>query len=320
MTLTRRSFIITTSATTFYLGCGGRTAEAPPPQAAVPVAAPPVDVLTQMRTKLGSAPIEALKLADNLTMLYGPGGNVVVMNGPNGKIVVDTFVQPAWDKLKQTLDAMGNQPIKTLIDTHWHFDHTDNNAHFRGAGAQILAHENTKKRLSEAHDLLGMHFVPAPPQAMPTETFGAMYAIENEQIHLTHVAPAHTDTDIFVRYPKLNVLHMGDVFFNGMYPFIDASTGGHINGMIAGAQQGLKLADRRTKIVPGHGPLGDKAALTNFRDMLVTVRDRVAKMKKSGQTVEQVVAAKPSSDLDATWAKGMMPPGDFVAIVYNTLS
>lgn len=317
--LTRRSFIITTSATTFYLGCGGRTA-APPPQAAAPVAAPPVDVLTQMRTKLGSAPIETLKLADNLTMLYGPGGNVLVLNGPNGKIVVDTFVQPAWEKLKQALDAMGSQPIKTLIDTHWHFDHTDNNAHFRDAGAQIVAHENTKKRLSEAHDLLGMHFAPAPPRALPTETFGAMYAMENEQIHLTHVAPAHTDTDIFVRYPKLNVLHMGDVFFNGMYPFIDASTGGHINGMIAGAEQGLKLADRRTKIVPGHGPLGDKAALTNFRDMLVTVRNRVAKLKKSGQTVEQVVAAKPSSDLDATWAKGMMPPGDFVAIVYNTLS
>jgi cyclase len=107
---------------------------------------------------------------------------------------------------------------------------------------------------------------------------------------------------------------------NGMYPFIDASTGGHINGMIAGAEQGLKLADSRTKIVPGHGALGDKAALKTFRDMLATVRDRVAKLKKSGQTVEQVVAAKPSADLDATWAKGMMAPDDFVAIVYNTLS
>jgi cyclase len=315
MAVTRRAFIITSSATTFYLGCGGRTADAPAPQAALPV-----DALTQMRTKLGSAPIETLKLADNLTMLYGPGGNVVVMNGPNGKIVVDTFVLPAWEKLKNALDAMGNQPIKTLIDTHWHFDHTDNNAHFRDAGAQIVAHENTKKRLSEAHDLLGMHFAPAPPQALPTESFNALYAMENEQIHLTHVAPAHTDTDIFVRYPKLNVLHMGDVFFNGMYPFIDASTGGHINGMIAGADQGLKLADRRTKIVPGHGPLGDKATLTNFRDMLVTVRDRVAKLKKSGQSVEQVVAEKPSSDLDATWAKGMMSPSDFVSIVYNTLN
>src|SRR5207248_65143 len=118
----------------------------------------PGHAIDQMRAQMAAAPIEMMKLGDNLTLLSGPGGNVVVLTGQDGKIVVDSFVQPVWPKLKQLLDGMGGAPIKTLIDTHWHFDHTDNNASFHQAGAQILAHENTKKRLSETHDMLGMHF------------------------------------------------------------------------------------------------------------------------------------------------------------------
>ena len=131
-----------------------------------------------MRAQMGATPLETVKLSDNLTMLSGPGGNVVVLNGPDGKVVVDSFVQTAWAKLKQSLDGMGNGPIRWLIDTHWHFDHTDNNSNFRAAGAQILAHENTKKRLSETHDLLGMHFAPSPASALPTQTFTATHRLQ----------------------------------------------------------------------------------------------------------------------------------------------
>ena len=281
----------------------------------------PADPLTAARAQMAAAPIEAFKLSDTLTMLSGPGGNVVVLNGPDGKIVVDTFVQGVWPALKQRLDAMGSAPIKLAIDTHWHFDHTDNNESFRNAGAGILAHENTSKRLSESHDLLGMHFNPAPAAARPTDTFTQTRTIQanGERLDLGYIPPAHTDTDIYIHYTRANVLHLGDVFFNGIYPFIDVSTAGSINGTIAGAERMLKIANAATKIVPGHGPLGDRAALTKYRDVLVDVRDRVQKLKGAGRSLQEVVAAKPTADLDVTWGKGFMQPDDFVAIVYKTL-
>ena len=289
--------------------------------AAAGQAAKPADALTAMRTQIGSTPLESVTLTDNLTMLSGPGGNVVVLTGRDGKLVVDSFVQPAWTALKQRLDGMGSGRITALVDTHWHFDHADNNANFRKAGAEIVAHANTKKRLTESHDLLGAHFAPAPPEALPTQTFTASHSLDanGEQVALGYIPPAHTDTDVYVRFAKANVLHLGDLFFNGMYPFIDASTGGSINGMIGGTNLAMKLADNRTKIVPGHGPLGDLAALTKYRDMLVTVRDRVQKLKSGGQTLEQVLAAKPTSELDETWGKGFMNAANFLTIVYNTL-
>jgi cyclase len=283
--------------------------------------AAPADPIAAMRAQMGAAPIVQTKLADNLTLLSGPGGNVVVLNGPDGKIVVDSFVQPAWPKLKQILDGMGSGPIKLLIDTHWHFDHTDNNAALHAAGAPILAHENAKKRLMETHDVLGMHFTPAPAAALPTQTFrlSQKIAANGETLTLGYIPPAHTDGDIYVHYLKANVLHMADVFFNGMYPFMDAGTGGNINGQIAGAAKIMAMADSQTKIVPGHGPLGDKAALTKYHDMLIAVRDRVQKQKAAGKKLEEVIASKPTASFDAAWGKGMLNGDQFVGIVYSTL-
>ena len=277
--------------------------------------------LDQRRANIGAAPIATTRLAEGVVMLSGPGGNIVVLTGREGKVVVDSFVLPAWPRLKSTLDGLDTTTIRTLIDTHWHFDHADNNANFRAAGAGILAHENTRKRLSEKHDLLGMHFEPAPPEALPTETFADRHSVtvNGEQIILAHVPPAHTDTDIMVHFTKANVLHMGDLFFNGMYPFIDVSSRGNINGMIGSATRALQMADDRTKIVPGHGPVGDRAALQKYRTMMLTVRDRVRTQKAKGATIEQVQASKPTAEFDGDWGKAGMQAGDFVAIVYNTL-
>jgi glyoxylase-like metal-dependent hydrolase (beta-lactamase superfamily II) len=274
-----------------------------------------------MRAQMGAAPITSSALGPNLTMLAGPGGNVAVLIGADGKIVVDTFVQPAWASLKAALDKLGNQKIATAIDTHWHFDHADNNEAFRKEGAAIVAHDNTKKRMGEAHELLGSKIPASPAGALPTQTFSVTRRIDanGEQIMLGKIPNAHTDTDIYIKFQKANVLHLGDVFFNGMYPFIDATTGGSIGGMIDGVGFSMKQADASTKIVPGHGPLGDLKSLTAFRDMLVTARDRVAKLKKSGQTLQQVIAAQPTKDLDPVWGKGFFPPNDFVALVFNTL-
>ena len=143
--------------------------------------------------------------------------------------------------------------------------------------------------------------------------------MNGERIEAGRLPPAHTDTDAYVHFARANALHMGDVFFNGVYPFIDVGTGGSINGQIAGATLGLKLADASTKIVPGHGAVADKSALAAYRDMMVTVRDRVHKLKAAGRPLADVIAAKPTADLDAMWGKGFVPPSDFVAIVYNTL-
>lgn len=279
------------------------------------------DPLEAARAQMGAAPIETLRLADNVIMLSGPGGNVVALDGPDGKIIVDSFVQPAWPRLQQTLEAISNNRIRILIDTHWHFDHTDNNANVRSTGARIMAHENTKKRLEEEHDLLGMHFPPSPEEALPTQTFKTTQRMQvnGESLFMAYIPPAHTDTDIYVQYPRANVLHMGDTFFNGIYPFIDAGTGGNIDGMINAATMALGMVDASTQIVPGHGPLGNRASLTQYRDVLVTIRDRVQKLKSEGRTVEEVVAARPSAEFDAAWGGGIMMPDVFVGIVYSTL-
>ncbi|HTQ96135.1 MAG TPA: MBL fold metallo-hydrolase [Candidatus Acidoferrum sp.] len=284
---------------------------------------PPSDSLAAMRAQMGGIPIQSQPLAENLTLLSGPGGNVVVLNGPDGKIVVDTFLQPAWPKLKETLDGMGNAPLKTVIDTHWHVDHTDNNANLRAAGATVVAHENTKKRMTEPHDnaLFGLHFPASPAAALPQQTFSSSQKLQanGEIMTLQYFQPAHTDSDIYIYFQKANVIHMGDTFFNGFYPVIDASTGGKINGMIAAADKILPLADNNTKIVPGHGPLGNKAELTRYRDMLVVARDRVQKLKAAGKSVDEIAASKPFADLEDTWGKGFFNGDVFVKMVYTSL-
>jgi cyclase len=290
------------------------------------------ELVASMRAKFNAAPIQTQKLADNVTMLSGPGGTVVVLNGPDGKFVVDTFVAPAWPKLKKALDGIDNAPVKYVIDTHWHFDHTDNNAPLHAAGATVLAHENTKKRMSEPHDqpvlyrgpdgaLHDLHFDPSPAEALPQQTFAASYKLQanGETLALQHLAPAHTDTDIYVHFQKAGVIQMGDTFFNGMYPYIDPGTGGKIDGMIAAADKILSLAGNSTRIVAGHGPLGNKADLAKSRDLLVTARDRVQKLKSAGKSAQEAVAEKPFADLEPVWGKGIINGDQFVQVVYLAL-
>jgi cyclase len=322
--MTRRELMRATAAL-----AGGAIAARFYPAALVRAASPgfpqnsPTEQVTAMRAKFGANPIEVQKLTDSLTLLSGPGGNVVVLNGADGKLIGDTFVQPAWPHLKAALDNISNAPIKTVIDTHWHFDHADNNAPLRAAGATLVAHENTKKRMSETHTLavLNLTFPASPADALPQQTFKETHKItaNGETVSLVHIPPAHTDSDIYLHFEKANVLQAGDVFFNGFYPYIDNGTGGSVSGMIAGATKVLAVADNNTKIVPGHGPLGNKADLTKSRDMLITVRERLQKLKSSGKTVEEAVAAKPLDDLDAAWGKGLFNSDTFIQIAYPAL-
>jgi glyoxylase-like metal-dependent hydrolase (beta-lactamase superfamily II) len=281
------------------------------------------DRVAQMRAQAGSIPVQTQKLRENIYMLYGSGGNMLVLTGPEGKVLVDSSFAAAAPKVIAALAAIDAMALKLLINTHWHFDHTDGNAAMHDAGATIISHENTLKRLSSPQDIAAfqMHFDAAPTAAWPRRTFTDKFSLyyNGERLDLGYILPAHTDGDIYVRYQKGNVLHAGDVWFNGTYPFIDPSSGGNIDGMVAGSAQCLTQADADTIIVPGHGSAGNKADFTKYHEMLGTVRDRVQKQKSSGKTLPEVVAAKPTADLDAEWGKGNVTGDFFTALVYQTL-
>jgi cyclase len=281
------------------------------------------DRVAQFRAQIGAIPIQSQPLAENITLLAGPGGNVVVLHGSDGLVVVDTFVAPAWPKFQESLKGLGGAPVKFVINTHWHFDHTDNNAAFRAGGATLVAHANTKLRMTQPHHLavLELDFPPSPAAALPQRVFKDGYKLEanGERLAVTHVPPAHTDSDVVVRFEQANVLHTGDVFFNGFYPYIDGSTGGRVDGVIEATDRLLSLADSDTKIVPGHGPLGTKADLAKYRDMVSKAADRVRKLKASGKSVDEAIAAKPFADLEADWGKGRLNGDGFVKVVYLTL-
>jgi cyclase len=285
--------------------------------------APSNERVAQMKAQAAGLPVQSQKLRDNIYMLSGGFGNIVILTGPEGKVMVDSGYSSVATKVTAALAAIDNAPLKYLINTHWHFDHTDGNAPMHDAGATILSHENTLKRLSSPQDIAAfqMHFDAAPPAARPTRTFTDKFTLyfDNEQIESGYIPPAHTDGDIYVHFVKGNVLHAGDVYFNGLYPFIDGSTGGNINGMIEGSARCLAIADADSVIVPGHGPAGNKGTLTKYHDMLTTVRDRVRAQKTAGKSLQEVVAAKPTADFDAEWGKGMLGPDLFVTLVYSTL-
>jgi cyclase len=282
------------------------------------------DPLAAFRAQIGATPIQTQQLGENLTLLSGPGGNVVVLHGSDGLIVVDTFVAPAWPKLEESLKGLGGgAPVKFVINTHWHFDHTDNNAPLRAGGATVVAHENTKRRMSQPQRIamLDLDFPASTADALPQRVFKDAYKLEAnaERLEVSHVPPAHTDTDVILRFEHANLLHAGDVFFNGRYPLIDGSTGGKVDGMIAASDRLLRVADADTKIVPGHGRLATRADLVKYHDMLSTAADRVRKLKASGKSLEESIAAKPFTDLDGDWGGGRYKGDDFVKIVYLTL-
>lgn len=295
----------------------------PAPAPSPAPSSPNQGLLQSLRTAGSTTPIKTTKLTDTVFLLQGVGGNVVVHIGPDGKLMIDSSVATAARQIHDALEKLDAHPLKLLINTHWHFDHTDGNAAMHDEGAFIIAQENTRIRLSSPQniEILGASFPAAPTSGLPQQTFvdGEKLFFDNDELHLVHTPNAHTDSDIYVHFVNPNIIHAGDLWFNGMYPLIDYSSGGTINGMIRGVDEVIELANDKTKIVPGHGPLGDKTALAVYREMLATVANRVEKLKISGQTLEQVIAQKPTSDLDSTWGKGRLTPDMFVTVVYKTL-
>jgi len=267
--------------------------------------------------------IKAIPVAGTVTMLEGLGGNLAVSAGPDGLFMIDDQFAVMSDNIRKALSAIGQQPLRFILNTHWHGDHTGGNESFGKTGAVIVAQDNVRKRMSTEQFVkaLGQTVPPSPAIALPVVTFAeaVSFHLNGDDINVFHVAPAHTDGDSVVVFKNANVIHTGDVYFNGLYPFIDVSSGGSINGTIAAAERVLNLADDKTRIIPGHGPLSDKKSLAAYRDMLVIVRDRVTAAIKDGKTLEQVQAMKPTADLDAVWGKGFLTPDQFVMIAYASL-
>ena len=284
--------------------------------------APAVDRLTQMRSAGASTPIKTTKLYDNIWLLQGAGGNMAIQSGKDGNILIDSSFATAVPHIKEAIAAVSTDAPHALVNTHWHVDHVDGNEGMHAAGFHVIAHEKTKIRMAQPAEMKLFHMsIPAYPEsALPATTFaGSMHQNHNgDSIDLVHYDPAHTDTDIYIHFHNADVLHCGDIFFNKTYPFIDEGSGGSIGGTIDAARKSLTLAGDSTKIIPGHGPLGDKADLKKYADMLSAVRDKVAGFKKSGASEQEVIAKKPTADFDSEWLRSGSPDM-FVGIVYRTV-
>jgi glyoxylase-like metal-dependent hydrolase (beta-lactamase superfamily II) len=273
-------------------------------------------------TRAQTAPPE-LKLESvgtHLSVLSGAGGNIALLAAPDGLLMVDSG-------LPETASAMMAQAksaapkIAILINTHWHYDHTGGNPAVGASGARLIAHINVKKRLSTTQKIVALNreFPPIAPEGLPVETFAdkSQLTYAGEKVHYERLQPAHTDGDTIVHFLNANVMHCGDLYFNGFYPFIDYSSGGSIEGMIANAARILKIVDAKTVVIPGHGPVSNKKELAEFHEVLAGANKSVSKLIQEGKSLPEIVAAKPLSKWDSKWGQGFMKPEQFIGLLYQ---
>jgi cyclase len=265
-----------------------------------------------------------IPIAEGVYMLKGRGGNIGLSVGTDGVFMIDDQYAPLTEGIRAEIAKISDKSVRFLVNTHWHGDHTGGNEALGKTGTVIVAHENVRKRMST--DQVTAFFqreVPASPAgALPIITFdnSVTFHFNGDDIRAAHVAKAHTDGDAIIHFPGHNVIHAGDIVFNGLYPFIDIDAGGTVDGVISAVDTILAMSDDNTRIIPGHGPLATPADLREYRDMLATVRDRVAEMIARGKTLEEVQAAKPSAEFDPKWGNGFMNPDNFVREIYLDLS
>ncbi len=264
--------------------------------------------------------IEAIPVAHNIYMLTGNGGNIGLFLGDDGTFIVDDQYAPLTDKILAAIKSVGGDIPRFLINTHFHGDHTGGNENLGKAGTLIVSHDNVRRRLVNGSfiEAFGMNAPPAGKAALPVITFSEdmHFHINDESVRAIHVASAHTDGDSFIHFKNANVVHAGDVFFNGFYPFIDIDNGGSMRGTIEAVDVMLSITDSNSKIIPGHGPLGDRAQLQAYRDMLDTAYTRLLKLKNDGVSVEDAISQNPLEDLEAIWGGGFFKGDKWISIIY----
>ena len=277
----------------------------------------------QAQRDFSKVEIEPQPVADNLYMLTGAGGNMALFAGDDGAFMVDDQYAPLSEKILAAVSTLTDKPVRFVINTHWHGDHTGGNENMGKAGALIVAHENVRKRMSTEQftKLWNRTTPPSPAGALPVITFtdATTFHWNGDEVRVQHVGPAHTDGDSIIIFKNANVIHMGDTFFNGSYPYVDVSAGGSIDGVIANAARVLEMADDKTQIIPGHGPLTDKKGLQAYHDLLVRLRNKIKTLVDAGNSKEQVIAAKPTKEFDEHYGQGFMKPDVWTGIVYESL-
>lgn len=282
-----------------------------------------VSPVTKINEDAAKADIAVQTLRGNISVLTGSGGNITVLTGPDGKLMVDAGISVSRPRIEAAISGISQAPLKYLINTHWHWDHTDGNEWVHGLGATIIAQENTLKRISTTTRVEEWNYTFQPwlASARPTITFktGKTMKFDGETIVLKGFGPGHTDSDITVYFKNADVIALGDIFWNGVYPFIDNDTGGSIDGMIRLVNASLERVTDKTIIIPGHGPVGNRAQLIEFRDMLVGIRRNVSRLKKQGKSLDEVIAAKPTAAYDAKWGGFVIDPAFFTRLVYASL-
>lgn len=284
-------------------------------------AAAATDPFQTINAAAAADPVVATPLRGGVTMLSGSGGNIAVLKESSGLVMVDAGIAVSQAKIEAQLRKISSGPIRYVVSTHWHWDHTDGDSWVRKAGATVYASPQAIRRLKQTvHvDEWDHTFLPTPAAALPNATIQGDRVLRfgGERLRVRSYSGGHTDGDLSIYFEKADVLATGDTFWNGVYPFIDYAGGGGIDGAIREADANLKLAGPNTLIVPGHGPIGRRADLVAFRDMLVTVRSRVAALKAKGLTVDQAIAAHPTKDLDAHWGGSVINGDLFTRVVYR---
>ena len=280
------------------------------------------ELVSAIKDAAAVSPIVTHKLRNNISVLEGSGGNIAVLAGADGKVLVDAGIGISRPRLARALEELGPGAVTHVINTHWHFDHSDGNTWLHSTGAKIIAHEKTREYLSKVQRVedWDYNFLPPSLDGMPSEVFTEEYDLQfnASNLHLWRYASAHTDSDIAVTFAEADIVHVGDTFWNGVYPFIDYSTGGSIDGMIAASDANLAATTDATIIVPGHGkPIGNRSELKEFREMLVVVRDSVATLKERGLSRDETVAARPTAAFDDKFGNFVVDGGYFTKLVYE---
>ena len=265
--------------------------------------------------------VKAEKAGDGVWMLTGAGGNLGVSAGEDGVFLIDDQYAPLTEKILAAVRTISARPIRFLINTHVHGDHTGGNENLGKAGVLIVAHENVRKRMSvEQFSAFFKSATPASPKAaLPVVTFteAVTFHLNGDEIEAFHVPPAHTDGDTVIRFRKANVIHTGDIFFNGLYPFIDLESGGSVEGVVAAADRILALCDAKTRLIPGHGPAAASAELKAYRDIVAGSYAAVRALAAAGKTRDEAIAAKPTAAWDEKWGKSFIKPEAWVSILWT---